>query len=293
MTEGGNWGRWGDTDQRGTLNLTPARVAEAAGLVRAGRAVSLGIPVGRHTPAYPDRLPVEHFMLTDGGDFAFDTRPEFHGVESVEDVLHMPVHSGTHVDAFCHVWRDGKLYNGFDRSQVRSSGARVLDAAGIGPIVTRGVLLDLPATLGVPCLAAGQIVTREEVQAAVPGELRPGDAVLIRTGWLEAYRREDRRAWAERQPGIGYEAARWLATQDPALVGADNIGVEAMPSDPAGGGGPVPVHVLLLRDHGIHLLELVDLSVLAAEGVREFLFVAAPLPLVRASGGPVNPVAMW
>lgn len=290
-----NWGRWGADDERGTLNLTAGRVTEAAGLVRAGRVVSLGIPLGRRTAAMPGRIPIQHFMLSDGGDFALESRPRDKGVESVEDVLHMPVHSGTHLDALCHVWRHGTLYNDNPRSVVRSSGARRLDAAKIGPIVTRGVLLDVAARRGDAGLDAGHVITREEIEAAaaeVDGGLRPGDAVLVRTGWLERYDHRDPADWASAQPGIGVDAARWLAEHDPALVGADNLGVEALPFDPAAD-LPVPVHVLLLRDHGIHLLELADLAVLSREGIREFLFVAAPLPLARASGAPVNPVAIW
>jgi kynurenine formamidase len=119
-------------------------------------------------------------------------------------------------------------------------------------------------------------------------ELEPGDALLIRTGWLAAWRagQADASAW----PGLDPDCAEFLAERQVALIGADNLGVEVFPSpDPD---CQVPLHVNLLRGHGIYFCELLDLDELAAAKRPTFLLAIAPLPIIGAVGGPVSPIAV-
>ncbi len=283
------WGRWGAEDELGALNLLgQAEVRRGLGAVRDGTVLSLAAPivsgrgfgvVGRPAPA--------HYMMRDGGDYAAGLA-ERAGFGFADDVVTLPTHGVTHVDALAHVWRSGQMYNGIAADTVTSRGAARLGVEKMRPIVTRGVFVDCARTGD---RDAGDRVHLDELTGLLAAggiELASGDALLVRTGWLPAFAagRADATSW----PGLDRDCGGWLAERGVVLVGADNVGVEAYPS-----GDPdcqVPLHVELLRGHGIYLSELMDLDALAASGRGTFLFVLAPLPLVGAVGSPVAPVAV-
>lgn len=277
----GNWGRWGSDDERGAANLLgPKQVCDAAGLVRDGRVIPLGQPLSRHTPTPAHRHPPAHFMDRDGGD-----SPPGALFGYADDTLLMAAHSGTHLDSLAHVWSEDQLYNGFPASAVTSRGVRHCGIDQLGPLVGRGVLLDVAAALG--DLPAGREITRDELAETADRAgvtLAPGDLVLLRTRWWP--RAGETPDYFDGEPGPGPEAAAWLADADIALVGADNYALEVQPAD------RFPAHRILLRDHGITILEGLDLEALAATGRTTFLLVVAPLRLLGASGSPVNPVAV-
>jgi kynurenine formamidase len=283
------WGRWGEDDERGALNRVDADVVRSAvGEVREGTVLSLAAPItggkGFGLVGRPDPV---HLMFRDGGDYAAGLS-ERAGFGFADDLLTVPTHSVSHMDALAHVWRDGLMYNGIPAGEVTSRGARRLGIDKAGPIVTRGVFVDAatagPRTPDDPIRLAE--LRRHLAQAAV--ELRAGDALLVRTGWLDAARA--RQADATRWPGLHADCAPWLAEVGVVLVGADNPGVEVFPSgDP---GCQVPLHVALLRGEGIYLAELLDLGALAGRGRSTFLFTVAPLPLVGGVGSPIVPVAV-
>jgi kynurenine formamidase len=283
------WGRWGPDDEAGAVNLLgPEQVRRGLAAVRTGTVLSLAAPiaagrgfgiVGRPAPA--------HYMLRDGGDYAAGL-PERAGFGFADDVITLATHGVTHVDALAHVWQDGQLYNGTPASAVTSKGAGRLGIDKMRPVVTRGVFVD--AAAGGYRDPADRIAAAE-LQRLIAGrgiELTAGDALLVRTGWLGAAAagRADGSAW----PGLDGDCAGWLAERDVVLVGADNVAVEAYPSgDPA---CQVPLHIGLIRDHGIYLAELLHLDELAAAGPATFLFLLAPLPIVGGAGSPVCPVAV-
>jgi kynurenine formamidase len=160
----------------------------------------------------------------------------------------------------------------------------------MGPIVTRGVLLDL-VRLGNGPLANRASISRPDLIAAAEAaavRIEPGDAVLIRTGWQESQEGNTDISFDE-EPGIDVEAALWLAEADVAMVGADNFAIEAIPFPT---GTVFPVHQRLIRDFGIPLLEGLVLQPLADHGRGQFLFVAAPLPVVGGTGSPLAPIAV-
>jgi kynurenine formamidase len=230
-----------------------------------------------------------HFMSRDGGDYAAGRRRPG-GFQFADDTIVMPLHSGTHLDALCHCWYDDTLYNGFAATEVRSNGSSRLGADKLGPIATRGVLLDFVASSGGP-LPDGAAIGRAMMQAALGSAgiaLKEGDAVLLRTGWQERSA-AGKPVNFHSEPGIDLEAGLFLADSGVALVGADNFAIEVLPF-PAR--SVFPVHQRLIRDYGVVLLEGLSLAALAAEGVAEFLFVAAALPIRGATGSPVNPVAI-
>ncbi|HXM58071.1 MAG TPA: cyclase family protein [Candidatus Dormibacteraeota bacterium] len=291
--KGASWGRWGEDDERGALNLIDTQaVRRGLDAARRGQVIPLGLPVqARRVPVVPPRPPVLHTMLVDGGDFEAGARRGPNGFQYADDHLSLACHSGTHIDALSHVARDGLMYNGIPASEVRSTtGARRLGIDRVGGMVCRGVLVDaLGAANG--SLEAGRVITVADLERALGRTavtLQPGDAVLIRTGWLSRFDDRDP-SWYEGEPGIDVESARWLADQGVVLVGADNFAVEALP---AASGEPVPVHLAMLQERGVYLLELVDLEPLAAAGAWTFTFVLAPLRITGGVGSPVNPLAI-
>jgi len=285
--QGRNWGRWGDTDERGALNLVD-EVAVRRGLasVRHGRPISLGLPVrAGAAPRAVIRPDVQHLMLRDGGDYAagLAERP---GYGYADDLLVLACHATTHLDALAHVWQDALMWNGYSAHEVTSRGAARAGIDAAGPVVTRGILLDLADDLddGDPVsrdLVAGKL----EEHGVVP---EPGDALLVRTGWLARWRQG--RATADTWPGFDASVTELVDRFDLAVLGADTISTEQNPSaDPR---CALPVHIALIRDRGVPLLELLDLEELAAQKPTTFLLVLSPLRIAGGTGSPLAPTAV-
>lgn len=286
------WGRWGADDEAGALNhIDLAKVRNAASLVGKGRVISLAQPLSSKTPVPQHRAGLQHYMGRDGGDYAAGgKRPG--GFQFSEDTVVMPMHTGTHIDALCHVWYDNELYNGFSGDTVRSTyGGKHCGIDKMPPIVSRGVLLDLVRLKG-KTLPDGQAITRSDLEDAASQaqvSIEPGDVVLLRTGWLERNINAVNVDFNV-EPGINLEAAEWLAKAGVAVIGADNFAVEALPFPE---GMVFPVHQRLIRDFGIPLLEGAVLDRLGERKVSIFLFVAAPLPVVGGTGSPLTPLAIY
>ena len=284
-----NWGRWNDRGERGALNhLTPARVAAAARLVDSGTTITLSQPL--QTEARPDvPEPADHHMtMLPGGDgFAKD----YVGVDYHND-------GQSHIDAFCHVAFAGFLFDGSPASSVTAQGAQAgaIDVLKDG-LVGRGVLVDVPRTRGVPWVEPGEHVFREDLEAAerVQGvRIGAGDILLVRTG--HARRLAELGPWDTRQAkaGLHPKAASFLADRRVAALGSDGNN-DTAPSTTEDVG--FPIHVLALNAMGVHLLDYLQFEDVAphceAIGRWEFLFVAAPLRIVRGTGSPLNPIAIF
>jgi kynurenine formamidase len=280
------WGRWGDADQRGAANLIDAAaVARGLAAVRDHRAISLAAPLSRSSPVAPNRQPMTHFLSRDGGDYATGRREEVENMGFADDYVLLGGHGTTHIDALCHVWSEGRMYNNFDAAQVSSSGAAVLGIENLGPIVTRGILLDAAAQPRRGHLIGPDRLAELLVATGVTPE--PGDALLVRTGWQ--HDRQQTPGGLGTEIGLTRDCAEWLARHDLALVGADNLGIEVMRRDPA---GIPPLHVSLIRDRGVYMLELLNLEELAAVGRPDFMLILNPLPIQGGTGGPCAPVAI-
>ena len=286
-----NWNRWGANDERGALNhIGPAQVRAAAALVTSGDVFSLAQSLSPRTPVPQHRAGIQHFMGRDGGDYAAGARRPG-GFQFAEDTVVLPLHIGTHLDALCHAWYDDHLYNGFPQNATRSTtGAAHCGIDKLGPIVSRGILLDIVALKGAP-LSNGAAITRADLQqAAQAAGISPGigDVVLIRTGWWEAHEGQKNISF-NAEPGLNLDAALWLAQADIAMIGADNFAIEQMPFPD---GTVFPVHQRLIRDFGIPLLEGLVLKPLAETGRTAFLFAASPLPVAGGTGSPISPIAI-
>jgi kynurenine formamidase len=210
---------------------------------------------------------------------------------SASALLVMAEHSGTHVDALCHQAEDGRLHGGIevDATVQTPHGFTALGAETIPPLVARGVLLDVAGALGVPRLPDGHGVTAAELEAALDGRaLEPGDVALVRLGSGALW--HDRAAY-EAAGGVTAEGSAWLAERRPLAVGADNLAWD-VPGVRDPRLGTLPGHLLLIVRAGIYILESLRLEALAADGVREFAFVCAPLKLRGGTGSPVRPLAL-
>jgi kynurenine formamidase len=285
------WNLWGAEDEKGALNrIGPAEVRAAAALVKTGQVLSLAQKLSPRTAVPPHRNGVMHFMDRDGGDYAAGARQPG-GFQFAEDTLLLPLHVGTHIDALCHVWHDDKLYNGFPGDGTRSTnGAARCGIDKMPPIFTRGLLLDIVRLRGANVPDGESIGLAELRAAAAQAEVSPaeGDAVLIRTGWLERQQAGEAISF-NAEPGIDLEAGLWLAQSGVALIGADNYAIEVLPFPE---GKVFPVHQCLIRDYGIPLLEGLSLRALSDTGAGAFAFAAAPLPIVGGTASPIVPMAI-
>lgn len=293
----GNWGRWGDDDERGALNLiTPDAVRSAAGVVKTGKVYNLGLPVARYgTPVFPYRGAPQRLTLTSQTDAEMNAQyGAAPGVGANEDVLVIAAHNGTHMDALCHVYADEQFYNGKSAHGFTShNGAPYCGIEKTGGFAGRAVLLDVAGTKGVDWLEPGYNITAddlEESRAAAGVEIGSGDIVLVRTGWLDLFADVSSRLEEPpfMQPGLGSSTVDYLASRDVAVVGCDNAAVEVIPFD----GEFLSLHIELLVKRGMTLLEHLVLSPLAGDGVRECLLVVAPLLVTGGTGSPINPIAI-
>jgi kynurenine formamidase len=280
--------RWDSADERGARNLI-GQAATLRGLacVRTGEVVPLALPIenGKPGPGMSLRPAPHHFMLRSGADYAAGL-PEKGGFGFSDDVIMLPTHGSTHIDALSHVWCQGHMYNGFAATEVTSRGAARCGIENVEPIVTRAVFVDL----GRPDEPTRAIGVDELAAAVAASGVAPeaGDALVIRTGWMKA-RRAGQCGEAE-SGGLHHDCAPWIVEQGFALVAADNIAVEVVPSR-----HPklaAPLHLALLRDNGIYLAELLDLERLAGMAARPLLLIVAPLAIKGGVGSPVTPVAV-
>jgi kynurenine formamidase len=289
-----NWGRWGKEDQRGALNfITPEKRASAAKLVKTGEAISLALPLATIAAA-DNPTPVTHLMVQAGFD-SHDMDLPYAG-----DYFAIAPHgmANTHIDALCHIFWHGKMYNGFDAAEVGSHGARkcAIDVARTG-IISRGVLLDIPKVRKVEWLEPGERILPEELEAAERNHgvrVEEGDVLLIRTG--RAAMRKAKGGWDPMRvglPGLDASCLPWLHERKIAVLGSDSVS-DVVPSglDEV----PLPIHVGTLVVMGIHLIDNADFDALSsacgALGRYEFLFTMGPLILLRGTASPVNPIAI-
>jgi kynurenine formamidase len=291
-----NWERWGKADERGALNyITDQKRAAAAKLVRTGEVVSLSLPLAT-IPAPDNPTPVTHMMQQCGHD-----AHEMELLPYSADYFAIAPHglANTHLDALCHVFYQGKMYNGFNATEVGSHGAKkcAIDITNPG-VVSRGVLLDIPKLKKANWLDNNVKITAEDLDAAEKDHgvtVEEGDVLFVRTG--RARQRKEKGAWDPfhgGMAGLDVSSLPWLHGRKIAVLGSDGVS-DAVPS------GfkefALPIHVCTLVMMGVHLIDNADLDALAAacakNGRYEFQFVMAPLYLKQGTASPVNPIAIF
>ena len=280
--------KWGAGDQRGSGNMMkPETVLRAAKLIRTGEVFELGAVLS------PD--PREAFINA-GRVFNIYTKPSppIPNARQVNEELVVTElgQIGTQFDAFAHqMWGDS-FYNCFKLGDIGTrTGFKKLGVEHVGSLVTRGVLIDVAGSKGVDMLPTSYNITPEDLQQALAKasqRLQPGDAVLIRTGWSKLMGKENER-YGTLNPGIGIAAGQWLLAQEPMMIAADNCCVELRPSERP---HSLPIHAMMLIQHGIYLLENLELEALAAARAYEFAFIVQPLKIKGATGSAIAPIAV-
>jgi kynurenine formamidase len=280
--------KWGADDQRGSGNMMkPEIVLRAARLIKTGETFELGALLSPNT---------NESFINEGRQFSIYTKPSppVPNARQVNEELVITElgQIGTQFDAFSHqMWGDS-FYNCFKLGEIGTrNGFKKLGVEHVGGLMTRGVLIDVAGLKGVDMLPTSYNITPEDLRQALAKanqKLMPGDAVVIRTGWSKLMGKDNQR-YGRANAGIGIAAGQWLLTQDPMMIAADNCCVEVRPSEP---GHSLPVHAMMLIQHGIYLLENLELEKLAAAGATEFAFIVQPLKIKGGTGSAIAPMAV-
>lgn len=290
--------QWGPDDEIGSANtITPERVVNAADLVKQGKTHHLGIIVDSDIPAFGARN-LSITILQPGQQWGEHPFPN--GFIYNDDMFTGWLGIGSQIDALGHAGartEEGvdEFYNCRDGAEISQvTGMTELGVEKIPPLVARGVVLDMAGHFGVDHMEAGEYFMPEDVTAAAEAqgvELREGDVVLFHTGWTEHVLPEDPQAWVSGEPGMSEEVAEMLADMNVLAVGADTWGVDVVP--PQNEGRPFQGHITLIKEHGIHMLEVMNTGPLVDDEAWEFMFVLGPPRLRGAVQAIVNPIAIY
>jgi kynurenine formamidase len=288
MKDLSNWGRWGQDDQLGTINLiTPELRKRAADLVLEGTAISLSFNPSTK-PAVDNTAPLELTInRVANGTVVLDTwKVSHHG------------YTFSHLDALCHWSYNGRIYNGVESSTVTEDGCQKegIEVMKAG-ILSRGVIVDIPRMKNVPYLAAGTAITRADVEAwerYAGVTIQRGDVVLFRTGRWKQRAETGPFSVQGQSAGIHVSVVPLLKERDVALAGSD-VGLDVTPSGVEGVGNPV--HMLVLIAMGTPIIDNADLEAVAETAARlrrpTFMFTGAPIPVTGGSGSLLNATAVF
>jgi kynurenine formamidase len=272
---------WGESDELGMANhVTDAKRLEALRLVREGRLYDLGRVLDEHVPVFPGRA--FHQTLVTTAHHANMGGVGENRVNWITEVISGTTQLGTHIDALSHLQIGDRAYNGRRVADLASpAGVTALGVETVPQIVTRGFLVDVSDRE----LGPGGVIGLDDVADLDP---EPGDAVLFHTGWGRHW--DDAPTYLGGEPGPGLELVDWLAGHGVALTGCDTWSYGPVPAEnPA---RPFEVPQLLNVHHGVLVVENLDTSALAADGVREFALVLAHPKLRGATGAWVSPIAL-
>ena len=250
----------------------------------------LGQPYFVGMPHYPTHPPYTYSLTKQHGDFVSHA-----GMSSSAEAISLGSHVGTHIDGLCHFSCCGKVFGGVNADAIQSTG-KGFSQMGIdtlAPIVRRAVLFDVAGFLRVPALEHDFAILPElleEMAVTQKLQLRPGDIALLRTGWGQFFRDQRRfitggkKSLSPAGPGPELAAATWLSAQGIFAAGSDTVAFEKVPT------AEMPVHVHLLVESGIHIIECLNLEELARDSIRVCTFVASPMKIEGGTGAPVRPL---
>jgi kynurenine formamidase len=277
-----------DSQER-VYGAVPAPIcsSELLGLIKRGSVYDLSNPMKPDTPyaattsPFSVRMNQRHSDDLGMGSFGEAT-----------EILTMSSHTATHLDALCHISEKASghpmLYGDLRASEAASElGFKELGIERCPPVIIRGLALDLPFSKGMEVLPDSYGVSESDVATCCEMEgveIKPGDGVLIRTGFSK-YRHTDQARFGDLGAGPTPATCRWLAEKGAVLVGSDTMAFERYPSPHLG-------HIELIRRRGIPILKQVNLDGVAADHVYQFLLIILPLRLVGATASPVTPVAI-
>ena len=254
------------------------------------RVFDLAQPIEARMPVSPNHPGFKMALQRRHGDMV-----RADGGSAANEMMVLGGHTGTHIDALCHVSHCGRLFGDVDAFEAQKGGRFQSHGVETIPITAaRGVLFDIPALRGVDCLAAGEPITAADLEDAMKRqgtECREGDVALVRSGWPKHWNDPEHfLGHAHGVPGPDESAAAWLLERKVRMTGGETIAYEWIPA--ARGHALLPVHRMFLVEKGVHIIEGMNLTSLSDAEVFEFLFVVAPIKVVGATGVPVRPFAI-
>ncbi len=269
----------------------PRFTPELLGLVRDGSVYSLQHVLEPGIPLWAGHPPLQIMAYLRHRETA-----EFlaYPATGATELVSMGMHTGTHIDALCHIGQqqedgDVLLHGGVRADDVSNlRGFRELGVERMPPIIARLVLLDVAGYRGVELLPDNYEIGADELRAcaaAQRSQLGPGCAVALRTGWERLWNVDNDR-FGTRHPGIGLPAARVLVEHGCSVVAADTPTIEVLPAPDH------VVHRFLLFDSGVPMLENLRLDELAADHRYESVLVVLPLKVRGATASVVHPIAL-
>lgn len=257
-------------------------------LLKESRIFDLGQPYFPGMPHHPNQPPFAYILLKKHGDVTLKKER----ISFCNDLFTMGGHTGTHLDAKAHVARNNRITGNIDISDLQDyqNGLKVMGIETTPPIVTRGVLLDIPRLLNLDVLPYNFGIGEKDMQKAVENEgvtIEQGDVVLIRTGWMKFW--EDRQKYLSFEkgvPGVVEDGAKFLAQKAISFTGSDTTAYDKVPPN------HLPCHVILLVENGIQIMEMLNLEELSRSCIYTFLFIALPLKIRGGAGSPIRPIAI-
>lgn len=289
---------WGEEDQIGRLNwITNESRAKVFSTIDSSRVFELSVDYFIGMPSWtaagdpPYQIWMTHTPNGNEVDNLMNASKEGKKLISYSgDAISMYTHNGTHIDSFNHFGYRGEIWNGFNEKE--HLGSRHWTKCGpehFPFIAARAVLIDVAASKGVEMLPDSYGIGKADLQEALDKEgvsIQQGDIIMIRTGRMTVW--PDRDKFSNNSPGINIEGAEFLAGEGAMIIGADNLGLEQTPSPEKD--NYFPVHTYLFTEVGIPIIEMLWLEELAKSKVYECGFIAAVMPLVGATGAPLQPV---
>lgn len=283
---------YGKGDEIGAANLmTPELVMQSIKLVKQGKTLSLAVPIDKNLPAFRHRS----FNL-------YNIQPGEQGGQTLgpnkfsfnDELVNGWTGVGTQLNGIGHIGINNVYYNGNKATDfVTVEGVKKLGIEKVPPMVTRAVVLDMTDYYKKDIVPGGTEFTVKDIEAVLKNqniEIRKGDVVLFNTGWLELIGK-DNKQFLEVEPGIGMEAAKWLADKGIVAFGGDTWASEVYPNPY--GAEEFPINQFMLAKKGIYNLELIDTRPLVKDKVWEFLFVLGQPLYMGATQVNINPVAIY
>jgi kynurenine formamidase len=284
--------KFGPQDQIGNLNhVTPAKTLAATRLVTKGKAYRLGVETNKDTPAYPPRT----FAITvvqpgqNAGATLGPTKTTYN-----DDIITGWVGVGSQLDGLGHIGIDNLYFNCNKGTEfVMTDGLRKLGVENVPAVATRGVLLDMAGYFNTDIVKEGTAFNRAEIEGAMKRQgitsIEKGDVVLFYTGWQKLVGKDNKR-FGSAAPGLGREGARYLASLEVAMIGADTWSFEVVPFEKDA--GVFEVHQILIPRNGIHILENINTEEMVRDQAWEFLFTLGPARITGSVQAIVNPIAI-
>ncbi len=284
--------KFGPDDQIGNLNyVTPAKTLAASKLVTRGKAYRLGIETNKDTPAYGTRT----FAITvlqpgqAGGVSLGPTKTTYN-----DDIITGWVGVGSQIDGLGHAGIDNLYFNCNKAGDfAMPDGLKKLGIEKVPAVATRGVLLDMAGYFNTDIVKEGTAFNRAEIEGAMKRQgikaIEKGDVVLFYTGWQKPIGKDNKR-FISVNPGLGREGAKYLASLEVAMIGADTSNFEVIPFEKDA--GLYEVHQILLALNGIHILENINTEEMVKDQAWEFLFTLGPPRITGGVQAIINPIAI-